>query len=65
MKYSLSNKDQDKINPSDEFHGTQETEPNKKDRRSALRKIGKYSAYALPALLAMSARASLGSVPPT
>jgi len=33
----------------------------KKDRRSALRKIGKYSAYALPALLAMSARAAIGS----
>lgn len=57
MKYSMPNKDQDKIISSDEFHGTQETEPNKKDRRSALRKIGKYSAYALQALLATSARA--------
>jgi hypothetical protein len=63
MKCSLSNKDQNRLNPSDEFHATQETEPNKKNRRSALRKIGKYSAYALPALLAMSARAVVSSNP--
>jgi hypothetical protein len=37
--------------PSDETH----------DRRSALRRIGKYSAYAIPALLALTSTAAATS----
>ena len=53
--------DQDSMNPSDALVAWQKNEFAKTSRRNALRKIGKYSAYALPALLAMSARASVGS----
>ena len=50
--------------PTDNLNLTQDKEPDEKAaRRDALRRIGKYSAYAVPALLALSAKAGPTSQP--
>tara|TARA_B110000503_G_C7018924_1_gene358877 strand:+ start:498 stop:677 length:180 start_codon:yes stop_codon:yes gene_type:complete len=50
--------------PTDNFNLTQDKESDEKAaRRDALRRIGKYSAYAVPALLALSAKAGPTSQP--